>query len=156
MLEIPCKIEFNPKNVTTKHDKQSSWKKTVICNSGDDLEEYYAWFLKKRFNLIFNKPLRGSHITIINDKVDNIEAFNTAKEIWHGRDTIFTFEPDEIRSNGEHWWIKVYNDEVARIRTVAGLNPQPYFNLHLTIGLMNEKNIEHSKYILRQILEYGQ
>ncbi len=155
MLEIPAKIEFDPINITKKHETQSSWKTTVMCNIKGDIDKYYSWFLKKRFNLELNRPLRDAHITIINDKITDKEAYNRAKEIWNGRETIFTFDPEEIRTNGTHWWIKVYNNEVAQIRMVAGVTPIPYFNLHLTLGYANEKNEAHSQYILRQIMKFN-
>jgi hypothetical protein len=31
-----------------------------------------------------------------------------------------------------------------------GLSREPYYGLHLTLGYANEKNFEHSEYILRQ------
>ena len=51
MLELIGKIEFDPVNVTKKHNKQASWKKTAMIKFDCDIWEYYSWFLKKRFNL---------------------------------------------------------------------------------------------------------
>ncbi len=71
MFEIKGKIVFDPINVTKKHNAQSAWKKVAIVKFDCDLYEYYSWFLKKRFNLFLNKPLRGTHLTFINDIVDD-------------------------------------------------------------------------------------
>lgn len=155
MLEFKTKIIFDPKNITRKHEKQSSWKKVVICETDCDMHLYYAWFLNKRFNLILNRPLRKPHVTIVNDKIDDLELYKQAKKLFNGKELTFKYDPAEIRTNCEHWWIKVYSDDVANIRSVMGLTPTPYFNLHLTIGHANEKNIEHSEYILRQIMFFN-
>lgn len=158
MLELKTKIVFDPKDITKKHFKQKSWKRVVICETSCDIHEYYAWFLKKRFNLVLNKPLRKAHITIINDKIETEEEkrfYEYGKELFNGKELIFKFKPSEIRTNGEHWWLKVYSDDVANIRTVMGLTPNPYFNLHLTLGHANEKYIAHSEYILETILRYN-
>ncbi len=155
MLEIKSIIEFDPIDLTAKHKKQSDWKRTAICLIDDDIDKYYSWFLKKRFNLELNRPIRKAHITIINDRVEDKEKYNQAKEIFNNKEIIFTFKPDEIRSNGEHFWLKVYNTDIEAIREFAGLTRKPHFNLHLTLGYANEKNIHHAQYILRQIMKHN-
>jgi len=156
-MEIKAKIQFDPKDRTSKHKKQSSWKTTVICNIGDDIDLYYAWFLKKRFNLILNRSLRKAHITIVNDRTSDIdtEMYKKMKEHFDGKEITFTYDPEEIRSNGKHWWLKVYSEESKAIRKFMGLPENPYLPLHLTLGYSNEKTNDHSKYILRQILKFG-
>ena len=54
MIEIKGILEFDPVNVTKKHLKQSSWKRTAIVKFNDDISEYYSWFLQKRFDLKFD------------------------------------------------------------------------------------------------------
>lgn len=154
MLELKTKIIFDPVDLTRKHKSQSSWKRVVTCQTDCDIHEYYAWFLNKRFNLKLNKPIRKAHITIVNDRIQDVELYDMAKKLFHKKELIFKFDPSEIRTNGEHWWLKIYCDDVANIRTVMGLSPKPYFNLHLTLGYANEKNIDHSKYILETIERY--
>lgn len=154
MLEIKTILEFDPVKLTNKHHNQN-WKYNAICLIEGDIDKYYAWFLKKRFNLELNRPIRKAHITIISDKVTDLEKYNQAKQIFDGKEIVFTYEPDEIRTNGEHWWLKVYNTDIEAIREFAGLTRKPFFNLHLTLGYANEKNIAHSEYILRQIMKYN-
>ena len=48
-LKTKAKVIFNPYNITTKHDNQSSWKKVVIASINDDLDLYYAWFVQRRY-----------------------------------------------------------------------------------------------------------
>jgi hypothetical protein len=156
MIEFKTRIVFDPPNITKKHKSQSSWKKIVICETNCDMHLYYAWFLKTRFNLILNRPLRNPHVTIVNDKIDDLEHYNLVKTMFHNKELTFKYDPAEIRSNGEHWWIKIYSDDIENIRSVMGLTLKPYFNLHLTIGYVTEGiRLEHSKYILETITTYN-
>ena len=154
MFEIKGKIYYDPINVTKKHFKQSSWKKVAIVRFNDDLPEYYSWFLKKRFNLILNKPLRGSHMTIINDKInDNI--YNESKKFFNKKEITIKYDPTHIRCNDKgHWWLKAYSDDALNIRNVMSLN-DPYFGLHITLGRATHLNLEHSNYIRKISLKYN-
>lgn len=153
MLEIKTKIIFDPPNKTNKHNKQADWKNVVICQIDDDMDIYYSWFLFKRFGLVLNRSIRKAHITIINDKKSemDINLYEKAKDTFNGKELTFKFDPSEIRSNGKHWWIKVYSDEADIIRNVVGLG-KSYYPYHLTLGHANERNIENSKNILKAIL----
>jgi hypothetical protein len=92
--------------------------------------------------------LRGTHVTFISDKLEK-SIFDEASKIFNGKEVDFFIET-EPRSNGTHWWLRVYCPDVESIRQALGLTKEPYFGLHLTIGHANNRNIEHSKYILRQ------
>ena len=155
MPEIRTTILFDPPNLSLKQEKQSDWKKTVVCVTDCDIDKYYAWFLEKRFNLVLNRSIRKAHVTIIADRITDRDKYQQAKKIFNGREVVFTYEPDEIRSNGEDWWIKVYSTDIEAIREFAGLERKPFFNLHMTIGYANEKNIAHSEYILRNIMKFN-
>lgn len=155
MLELKTKILFDPVDLTKKHKLQSSWKRTVVCTTSCDLHAYYAWFLKSRFNLKLNPPIRGTHITIVNDKIVDHKLYEECKKFFNGKEITFKYDPSEIRTNGEDWWIKVYSDDVENIRSCIGLPSKYFYNLHLTIGTANEKNLFHSQYILDTILRYN-
>lgn len=155
MFELKGKIEFDPVNVTKKHNSQSSWKKTAMVKFDDDTWAYYAWFLEKRFNLKLNKPLRGTHITIINDRCD-FDTFEQARQVFDGKEITLKYDPTIIRANKKgHWWIKVECEDVRSIRKAMGLTPDPYFGLHLTIGLATHLQLEHSNYILDQCIKFN-
>jgi len=139
-------LEFEPENVTRKHEDQSSWKKVAMIRTDDDLQPYYYWFLKTRFNLTLNPPLRGTHVTIINDRIAE-EDFNNIRSLFDKKKIDFYIDI-EPRSNGKHWWLRVYCPDSESIRALGGLTPAPYFNLHLTLGHANEKWSAHSEYIL--------
>lgn len=145
-------LDFNLEDVTNKHKSQSSWKRVAVIKTNCDMDKYYAWFLKKRFNLELNKNLRGSHVTFISDKMDK-NLFNEASTVFNGKSVDF-FIDIEPRSNAEHWWLRVYCPDVESIREALGLTRDPYFGLHLTIGYANEKNMAHSEYILRQCKKF--
>lgn len=163
MFELKGKIEFDPINVTKKHHNQSTWKKVALVKFDCDISQYYAWFVEKRFNfaqndrtgLLLNKPLRGTHITIINDRVDS-EVYTQAREIFHGKEITLFYDPTYIRANEKgHWWIKVYSDDARNIRTVMGLTPDPYFGLHLTLGRATDLRLEQSNYIIEQCKRFN-
>lgn len=153
MFELKGKILFDPINVTKKHNNQASWKKTAMVKFECDLWDYYAWFLKKRFNLTLNKPLRGTHFTIINDIVDN-DVYQQARDLFNGREITLFYDPKDIRSNGSHWWVKVYSDDAMNIRNVMGLG-KPFYGFHITIGLATHLQEEHSKYIVEQCVKFN-
>ena len=139
-------LDFTPEEVTKKHKAQSSWKRVAVIKTSCDMDRYYAWFLKKRFGLELNKNLRGSHVTFISDRLEK-SVFEQASKLFNGKEIDFYVEL-EPRGNGNHWWLRVHCPEAETIREALGLSREPYFGLHLTLGVANEKNIEHSKYIL--------
>ncbi len=121
--------------------------------TGCDMSAYYGWFIERRFGLKLNGPVRGSHVTFISDKFEDRTAFDEAAALFEGKDIKFFVDP-EPRSNGEHWWLRAYSPEAESIREVAGLSREPYFTFHLTIGYANERNIDHSMYVLRQCQKF--
>jgi len=154
MFTIKGKIDFDPINRTKKHDKQSSWKRTAMVMLDCDMSLYYRWILEKRFNLKLNPPLRGTHFTIINDRIDN-DIYEQSIRLFDHKEIEFTYDPTDIKSNGSHWWIKAYSDDAMNIRRAIGLEPNPYFGFHITIGLTNPKWKDHSEYILRQCIKFN-
>jgi hypothetical protein len=144
----------DPPNVTRKHKNQSIWKRVAIIQfPGDETDRLWRWYMKSRYGLELNQPLRQSHVTIINDKFNDDHKWNEFKRKFNH--TEFRIEPTkELRSNGEHWWLKVNsNPIIEHLRSYLNLGP-PFFQYHLTIGLANERNIEHSKYIQEIITIY--
>lgn len=152
VIKMIGKLKFEPQNKTKKHEKQD-WKKVAMIMLKCDIDNYYSWFIKKRFSLDFVKALRGPHITIISDKVDSL-TFQNAINKYNGKDITFYVEL-EPRTNTKHWWLRVHCPESEEIRREIGLDPSPYFGLHLTIGYVNEKYLEHSKYILDVVRKFG-
>jgi hypothetical protein len=146
MFEIKAKISFDPINVTKKHSKQSEWKKVALVELKDDTFALYSWFLEKEHGIKLNKPLRGSHFTVINDIVDD-NIYLQAKDLFGGKEITLFIDPTNVRANSKgHWWIKVYSDDAQNIRNVMGLG-DPYFGFHLTIGLATHDELEKSEIV---------
>lgn len=156
MFEITGKILFDPVNVTRKQHNQSKWKKVAMIVFDCDICGYYSWFIKRRYNIDLNLPIRKPHITFINDSVndigDNIEKWGELKSKYDGIEIKLKLNPD-VRSDGNHWWLKLDENSTNKlmdIRSEIGLG-DPFWSLHMTIGLVNPKHLEHSKYIIESI-----
>lgn len=157
-------LDFSPEDKTKKHASQASWKRVAMIRTNCDMDRYYAWFLKKRFNLELNSTLRGTHVTFINDRMD-AKVFEQFAQIFNGKEIDFYVEIEPC-SSGEHWWLRVHSPEAESIREVMGLSREPFFGMHLTLGRADQRYpegveennnsiikikkdyIEHSKYIL--------
>lgn len=153
------KILFEPENKTKKHLAQASWKKVAMVIFEGDIAEYYSWFLERRFGIELNKPLRGAHITFINDSMNDLNSANGSEEKsekawealkakWDGKEIDVTLNLRPF-SDDNHWWLIVdhnHRQELHDIRAEIGLS-KPYFGLHLTMGYVNERNFDHSRYI---------
>lgn len=152
-------IEFELPNVTRKHEKQSEWKRTAMILFDGDLCEYYCWFLKKRFDLQLQKPLRNSHISFINDNFlrdstlpEDIKEirWEEVKNKYNNKKINVTLSLDYY-TNTKNWWLMIPHDcrrGLHDIRKELGLS-KPYAGLHMSIGLVNDKNMTHSEYIHR-------
>lgn len=141
VIEVKGIIEFEPENKTRKHAAQSEWKRVAMIRVDDDTATYYSWFLKKRFNLELNRPLRGTHVTFISDKF-NDKKYQEVKELFDGKPITFYHEIEPC-SNGEHWWLRVHCNDAENIREFLGLSRNPFFGMHLTLGYAVEKYPEH-------------
>jgi hypothetical protein len=153
LIKLRGILEFSPEDVTRKHKAQSSWKRVAIIKTDCDLDRYYAWFLSKRFNLEFVKNLRGPHITFINDKMEK-DIFEEGSKIWNGKEIDFYIDL-EPKSSVAHWWLRVFCPDAEIIREALGLSRDPYYGFHLTLGHVNDKNIEHSRYIINQCKRFN-
>jgi hypothetical protein len=159
-ITLTGKIGFEPEDKTKKHKNQASWKKMAMVFLDGDICEYYAWFVMRRYNLPLNKPLRGAHISFINDsmrdltqngKISEQEALNKweeAKNKWDGKEIEIVLDLNP-KTDDRTWWLNIPNDErngLQAIRNEIGLG-RPFFGMHMSIGYANEKNIDHSVYI---------
>ena len=158
ILIIKGKILFDPENRTKKHNRQSDWKRIAMVHFEGEMCDYYSWFIERRYNLKLNKPLRGAHITFINDSTKDIsnnftipndvvdDMWDNLKKKWDGKEIEVTINLD-VRSNSDYWWFRVTSPQFEEIRGEIGLG-KPFFNYHMTIGYANNRNLEHSNYIV--------
>ncbi len=163
-------IHFDPINKTKKHELQADWKRVALIMFTGDICEYYAWFLEKRYNLKLNKPLRGPHVSLINDSLRDIRTgtdlendveiealWEAVKNKWDNQPISVTFDTD-LRSDGRHWWLNIPNEHrntLHAIRQELGLG-RPFWGLHLSVGYAADLRLEHSEYILRCITTFGE
>jgi len=152
-IELEGKLVFDVQDKTKKHQSQSTWKKSAIVLFVDDLCEYYSWLIKKRYNLALNKPIRGSHYTVVNDKFSELINWDETKAKYDGIKIKVYYNPN-FRSNSEHWWFKAFSIEGNKIRKELGLG-WPYFNPHITVGLVNNRNQAASDYAIQCEKRYG-
>ena len=164
IITIKGRIEFDPKDYTAKHSKQSSWKRIAMIMFDGDICEYYSWFIKKRFNLPLTKPLRGPHISFINDRESDTNGkWNEVKKKWDGKEIEVTLSVD-VRTDGKHWWFIIpeeHRTQIHDIRAELGMG-RPFYGLHMSLGYVQDSddtdpeitgkkakrmNVEHSKYI---------
>lgn len=149
-------IYFDPDDKTNKHKRLSSVRRTAMVlldpklREGDKgISDYYAWLISSRYNLFLNRPLRGAHVTIINDYANKMNGnWDKVKAKWHKKEVEVTLYLDP-KTDDKHWWLTVpeENRELLHgIRTELGLG-RPHWGLHMTIGYANEKNIDHSRYL---------
>lgn len=125
-----------------------------------DITDYYAWFINKRYNLVLNKPLRGAHISFINDSIKDLslngqrtnkevdKLWEDVKKKWDGQIIPITINLNP-RTDDRIWWFNIPNEErgiLQGIREELGLG-RPFWGMHMSIGYANEKNLDHSIYI---------
>jgi len=162
---------FDPENVTSKQVRQGEWKKVAMVMIPGDIHKLYCWFLKKRYNLPLQYPLRGAHISFINDRASDMNGkWEEIKEKWNGKEVEIVLDVD-ARSDGLNWWLNIPNEErdgLHFIRAELGMG-RPHFGLHMTFGTAvnmypsTEKgtniqrakgmNEEHSQYIVKLITD---
>jgi hypothetical protein len=151
-------IYFDPEDKTNKHKSQTSWKKMAMVIIKGDVTQYYAWFIKKRFGLDLTKPLRGAHISFINDSIDEMTThcktkaekralWEKVKKKYHRKKIQIVLD---IKPHIEtpHWWLIVphsergelqaIRDELGFINRKTGLS-KPFFGMHMTIGSAVDK-----------------
>lgn len=158
------RIGFEPEDRTKKHKSQSSWKKMAMVFLDGDICEYYSWFIMQRYKLKLNKPLRGAHISFINDsmvdltqngKITEEDALNKWVEVkkkWDGNRVSIVLDLNP-KTDDRTWWLNIPHEErevLQSIRTELGLG-KPFFGMHMSIGYANEFNIEHSCYLHESI-----
>jgi hypothetical protein len=157
-IEITGNLHFDLTHISKKHKSQSNWKDVGLVLFNDDSADLYSWLIKKRFNISLNKPIRGFHLTLINDKLSDsnllIEEFNEKKKIFNGKPIRVQYSTD-VRTNGEHWWLKAWSKEAEDIRRLFGLKPEPYWNFHLTIGYVAQGNPDKKGLIYNQMWEHS-
>lgn len=140
-------IVFDPIPETGSIDKlfKPYW---AIIATNDDIDDYYRWFIQKRFGLLLQPSAWGPHITFSAGYEPSIPGtWENVKSKYQNSSIEFEYELTP-KSDGEYWWLKVYCDEILKIRKELYV-PDLKWTLHLTLGTPIPRQKEHSAYIHR-------
>lgn len=149
-------LKFDPINKTKKHDRQSSWKKIAMIMTYDDSSAYYRWFIEQQYKLIqgkdanlnwMNPPLRKTHVTIINDRIYDMDLWQKLIDKYDNTEMYFFFDIENgLRNNGKHIFYKVQCPMADEVREYGNLG-DPYFGYHLTLGRVPEDVVFRKQHI---------
>ena len=105
----------------------------LILECDEELARYYRQliYLYSR-QIVLQKPMHGSHITIIAGKYENAPNRQYWKK-YDGQHVVFQYDP-YIQTDDEYFWLTVECKEFESIRVELGLNPMIPIPWHLTIG----------------------
>lgn len=143
MIELKCKMQFDPVPLSGKAETMfKPW--WMIATIDGELTELYAWFLKKRTGIIIQRPAWGAHISVIRGERPPKEELWEKYKLENKEVTIF-YDPN-IRTNGDHWWMRVHSSDLLDVREELGLTRFGSLSLHLTIGRPIPRHEETSDY----------
>lgn len=118
----------------------------IILQMTDDTDNYYRWFIEKRYGLKLQRPAWGGHISIVRGETTSQENWNIFKTKYDGKEIEFEHS-GEIRTNGNHWWLRTYCDNLKDFREEMGYPRDGLWGLHLTIGVPIPLHLQHSFYL---------
>lgn len=151
MYEIKGTILFEPKHISKKHQAQGVWKRVAMVNIPGDVDAYYRWLINRRYGIVLNNPVRGAHITFINDKLDinnpHYKTYEQELKQFNKKEITVLLNPKVIRTDDIRWWIQAKSEELLDIREQLGFNRKPHYGLHLTIGNVHPKYQIQQEYI---------
>ena len=158
-IKIKGIIKFDLPDVTNKHITQSEWKRIAMVLIDDDTCKYYSWFLQKRYSIKLNTPLRGPHISFINDHIyrdikcnisdeDKLSLWDQIKQKYDGKeiDVVLDLTP---HTDDKHWWLNIPHEHRHYLQSIRDelYMDKPFAGMHLTLGYCNEVNIKQSQHI---------
>lgn len=102
----------------------------VMCD--DEISKYYRKLFYTEYPWLgkLSRPVWGTHISVI--RGEKILYPN----LWKlDQNKVIEFEYEGgVQDNKEYYWLKVYCPYLENLRKIYGLEPQPKFGIHLTIG----------------------
>ncbi|MNC01393.1 hypothetical protein D3C81_958460 [compost metagenome] len=102
----------------------------VIIRGDEGIIDYYKHWIEKKNKVLINKPLFGSHISVVRGEEP------THKELWrYNHDVEVEFEySNQIDTLNGYWWVPVKCERLSELRVKLGLSAEPLHGFHLTIG----------------------
>ena len=111
----------------------NSW---IVLKCGQGIIDYYKYWIEFKKNFKINKPLHGSHITVVAGKYEDV-SFHKYWRKYDGQ--VVKFEYDGcIKSDGSYFWAEVKSEKLEEIRRELGLASTPKWPFHLTIGSLRK------------------
>lgn len=113
-----------------KPDQKPGW---FLVQFGDDIADYYRWFMRYRFSArpAFNLPLNGAHTTFIagekDDRLVDVKELSPYLEKWVAIEYTHL-----VMTNGRAFWLPAVSEELNGIRQTLGLRIRD--NYHITLG----------------------
>jgi hypothetical protein len=105
----------------------------LILECDEELARYYRQLVHLYYrSIVLQKPMHGSHITIIAGKYENAPYRQYWKK-YDGQQVKFEYDP-HINTDNEYFWLTVNCKEFENVRVELGLNPIIPIPWHLTIG----------------------
>lgn len=105
----------------------------LILKTDEELIRYYKSMLMQQYDLIFEKTIWGSHISVIRGTppVD--------KKQWkkYQNETIDFEYTNRIYRAHSFFCVDAYSPRLEEIRSELGLSPTPKAGFHITIGRIN-------------------
>lgn len=108
----------------------NKWWLVVWCdNQISDYQRHLYYIHHHKCDKLI-PPAWQAHITLVRNE-EPLE-----KSLWRlNQDKIVEFEYDyDIQTDGDYWWLPVYSERFLDLREELGLNRNPEYPLHLSIG----------------------
>ena len=124
------KLIYDPLRENLKRTDQLH---TLILDfPGEDLAEYYQWFIKKKYGDKFKlqSPMFGTHVTVI--RPQEVDINHPAWLKYQDKEVTIQYSPTMLERHWEFWSLTVFSSEIVNIRKEFGLRTD--FRLHMTVG----------------------
>lgn len=122
-------LEYDPK-LSAQRPADPWW---LIVRTCEETRRYYAAQVGAHLGQKLNKPLWGSHITVVRGEQPSVRR----RGAWglHQRRVIsFDFEWRGLNNHRGIWWLPVKSKALENIRVELGLEPRPAVAFHWTLG----------------------
>ena len=109
----------------------------MILKTGEGILQYYQHWLKKVYDMHFIRTVWGSHISV-NRGVEPPNPKKWGK--YEGEWINFTYTNRIYRATDIFLCVDAYSPRLEEIRVELGLQPQPNYGFHLTIGRLDKRH----------------
>lgn len=134
-------LETHPKKTGGIDIDGTGW---LVLHADPGISDFYISqfnFANRAKNVQLMRPSWHAHISIVRgEKIHN-------KELWDslsGKEVEFKYDPINWLTGGKHYVFDVECEEVLDIREQLGLPRQPFYDLHLTIGVVKDPSMRIS------------